>query len=336
MDCLPARRLQGQFLTCDTGVTNLINLALRSKRPLAPRFGFCSSVASALSWSGKDPIPERMLHDPRVATGLGYSKSKWVAEQICDRANISADSRRLNGRVMVFRVGQLSGDSVRGVWNASEAWPMMLSTAKVIGALPDLGEQEKLDWLPVDVAAQAIVQGVGASRSRLAKLWRLEGDSSSSTDEQGGGGEQSDCKEGPSVSGVETAMGGKEKMASEAPQRRTPTMHVVNDGDNPNWREMLGWLAGEVDFEVVSPAKWVSLLEALSEGGSQPEHPALRLLGMWKASYEGPPRSEEEVEEARKTFSVGKTKAAIEVLRHVEPLDQAYVARLWRWISETM
>ena len=136
---------------------------------------------------GDDPIPEAMIDDPSAAGALGYSRSKWVAEQVCHMAaTYSHDRRRdmdkssssdkdavgdeqpldypcpLRGRVAVFRVGQLAGDSHRGVWNSKEAWPMMLSLVKVTGTLPDL-EDETLDWLPVDVAATAFVQGMASA-----------------------------------------------------------------------------------------------------------------------------------------------------------------------------
>lgn len=38
----------------------------------------------------------------------------------------------------------------------TEAWPLMLSTVKQLGCLPDL--DETLSWLPVDVAAMAVVE----------------------------------------------------------------------------------------------------------------------------------------------------------------------------------
>jgi len=78
-----------------------------------------------------------------------------VTEQICFEAH---ETTRLHGRIGIFRVGQLSGDTKHGIWNTSEAWPMMLSSVKLTGALPDL-QNEPLSWLPVDTAAEALVQG---------------------------------------------------------------------------------------------------------------------------------------------------------------------------------
>ena len=142
------------------GLSHLIALALSSpaSRP-APRIAFCSSVASVMAYPSS-PIPEQLLDDPSVATELGYSRSKWVAEQICSRA--VAQHPHLAGRVAILRVGQLAGDTRTGVWNAKEAWPLMLSSVKETGALPDLRD-ESLGWLPVDMAATALIEGARCS-----------------------------------------------------------------------------------------------------------------------------------------------------------------------------
>ena len=58
--------------------------------------------------------------------------------------------------MIVLRIGQLTGDTETGVWNRSEAWPLMLSTAKELGCLPRL--DERLSWLPVNIAARAVVE----------------------------------------------------------------------------------------------------------------------------------------------------------------------------------
>lgn len=105
-------------------------------------------------------IPEEIIDEPKAASPLGYSRSKWVAERICQNA---ADRTSLRGRIAVFRVGQLSGDSRFGIWNTKEAWPMMLSAVKITKSLPAL-QDEPLDWLPVDVAAAALMQGIASAR----------------------------------------------------------------------------------------------------------------------------------------------------------------------------
>lgn len=136
------------------GLGNLINLALQSPQPVPPRFLFCSSTASVLGKPPANPIPEQISHDPMSASPLGYSRSKWVAEAICERAHIET---KMKDRMAVLRIGQLCGDTKSGIWNITEAWPLMLSSVKVTGSLPRL-ENETLDWLPVDLAAKAVVE----------------------------------------------------------------------------------------------------------------------------------------------------------------------------------
>jgi thioester reductase-like protein len=154
--------LRAVFADLFVGVTNLINLALSSPRSHTPYVAYCSSVASVMNQQGN--IPEEISTDPKDASPLGYSRSKWVAEQICKRGE---EQTGLQGRVLVFRVGQLAGDSNTGVWNEKEAWPMMLSTVKLTKLLPEI-KDEPLNWLPVDIAAQAFVEAA-IERMRVAE-----------------------------------------------------------------------------------------------------------------------------------------------------------------------
>ncbi|KAF1971406.1 acetyl-CoA synthetase-like protein [Bimuria novae-zelandiae CBS 107.79] len=138
------------------GVRHLLDLALVHPRASPPRFAYCSSTAATINGApdASGRLPERIPTDPASASPLGYSRSKWVAEHICLAAH---HHTALRDRIFVVRVGQLSGDSEMGVWNAKEAWPMMLSTVALTRRLPDLGD-EPLDWVPVDVAARAFLQ----------------------------------------------------------------------------------------------------------------------------------------------------------------------------------
>ncbi|RAR11106.1 acetyl-CoA synthetase-like protein [Stemphylium lycopersici] len=141
------------------GVRNLLNLALETPRSNPPRLTYCSSTAAIMKGPLDDAgeLSELVSSEPSSASPLGYSRSKWVAEHICLQAH---ERTILHGRIAVVRVGQLAGDSTTGVWNRKEAWPMMLSTARLIDCLPDLGG-EPLDWLPVDVAAKAFLETTG-------------------------------------------------------------------------------------------------------------------------------------------------------------------------------
>ncbi|KAI2642168.1 hypothetical protein GGS21DRAFT_537360 [Xylaria nigripes] len=135
---------------------NLVEVACAS----GAEFFFISSIA-AVNNARSRSVPESVSSEPRDASASGYSQSKWVAEQICAAAHVEvtkANRKWPAGRpvISIIRAGQLCGNKF-GVWNASEAYPLMLSTAKLTSCLPDL-PGESLNWLPVDVAAKSIIE----------------------------------------------------------------------------------------------------------------------------------------------------------------------------------
>jgi len=140
-----------------TGLSNLIDFALASPHTRQPLFTSCPTTAAITNaqFSPNGSITKCLPDDPRSASPFGYPRSKQVAEQICNKDHHQTS---LRGNISIIRVGQLSGDSSNGIWNSKEAWPIMLSTAKLVGALPKLGT-EVLDWLPVDIAAKAFLEG---------------------------------------------------------------------------------------------------------------------------------------------------------------------------------
>ncbi|KAL8714282.1 MAG: hypothetical protein Q9225_006604, partial [Loekoesia sp. 1 TL-2023] len=137
------------------GLSHLLSLASSSAHQ--PSFLFLSSTASVTSSSTTNPIPERLSHNPGDASPLGYSRSKWVAEQICNNFYSTRKAEIGGPRIAVLRIGQLCGDTETGIWNMSEAYPLMLSTAPALNALPDLG-QMPLDWMPVERAAGSVLE----------------------------------------------------------------------------------------------------------------------------------------------------------------------------------
>lgn len=135
---------------CVAGVKNLITLALHAKRLLPATFNYCSSVSATVRTPGGD-VPEALPVSLSYAQGMGYAQSKLVAEHLCDRA------AKLTGiPARVLRVGQIFGDTKFGIWNNTEAIPMIFETARTVGALPTLDEYPA--WLPVDTVAEACVE----------------------------------------------------------------------------------------------------------------------------------------------------------------------------------
>ncbi|PWN34613.1 acetyl-CoA synthetase-like protein [Meira miltonrushii] len=138
------------------GCVSLINVSSRSSLAQPPRLLFCSSIAAAaLHHSSKtqDAVMEELSIEPEDAVPNGYGRSKWIAEALHDAA--TAKIPNLNSKIV--RIGQLSGDIVHGIWNEKEAYPLLIKTAQTIGCLPNLSNHQ-LYWLPVDVAAEMIVE----------------------------------------------------------------------------------------------------------------------------------------------------------------------------------
>lgn len=131
------------------GLKNLIDLALKAQRPAPATFNFCSSVSAVVNTEGND-IPETLPEKLSYAQGMGYAQSKLVGEYLC-----AAAKRQTGIRARVLRIGQVIGDTQHGIWNATEAIPLMLQSATTIGALPKLDESHL--WLPVDTVADTVI-----------------------------------------------------------------------------------------------------------------------------------------------------------------------------------
>ena len=143
---------------CVAGARNLINLCLKAGRPRPASFNFCSSVSATVRTPG-DIVPETLPASLDCAQGMGYAQSKLVTEHICDRA---AKQTGMDARVL--RVGQIIGDTRHGIWNDTEAIPMIFQTAKTVGALPALDESPS--WLPVDLVASTCIE-IACSRAEF-------------------------------------------------------------------------------------------------------------------------------------------------------------------------
>ncbi|KAI0883762.1 putative NRPS-like enzyme [Annulohypoxylon maeteangense] len=152
-----------------SGLVNLLILAANAA-PRTVHTVFISSVGAVGARPGS--APEAVLKDNNdgfdAPAGNGYSRSKFLAELLCDEA-----ARHLRVPVTVVRVGQVAG-AVRGagVWNRAEWFPSLVLSSLAFGCLPEsLGPLfSEVDWVPVDLAADVVVElaggdgdGVGAS-----------------------------------------------------------------------------------------------------------------------------------------------------------------------------
>jgi thioester reductase-like protein len=121
-----------------------------------------NSMCVYTDYRGPLPVPEAPLPDLSSAVGLGYGESKLVAERMLEVAR-----ERSGLDASVVRVGQLCGSSGLGgaggnvgAWNTKEWFPALVQASDVLGLLPDLDSNQNkidIDWAPIDVAAQTIV-----------------------------------------------------------------------------------------------------------------------------------------------------------------------------------
>ncbi|KAL1669339.1 hypothetical protein GGF50DRAFT_123191 [Schizophyllum commune] len=144
------------------GALHLINLALASTQ--GADFFFSSSI-SCRQAGPEERVPEEFSDSPSTAVGTGYARSKWVVEKLCQRA------AEKGVRVGVLRIGQMVGDTESGVWNETEAWPLMFKGAQTMGALPKTGE--RVYWLPVDYAGRSISELVHRADAPQSTVYHI-------------------------------------------------------------------------------------------------------------------------------------------------------------------
>ena len=66
---------------------------------------------------------------------MGYARSKLVTETII---KFAVEQTGLTAKVL--RIGQIVGDTQKGIWNSTEAISLMIQSATIMGALPALDE----------------------------------------------------------------------------------------------------------------------------------------------------------------------------------------------------
>lgn len=142
------KKLSSFEADCIAGARHLMLLCLAAQAPEPASFNFCSSV-STVARTPSSIVPEALPVSLACAQAIGYAQSKLVTENIVARA---AEQTSMAARVL--RVGQIVADQTHGIWNDTEAIPLMLQAATTVGALPTLDERPR--WLPVDVVATCV------------------------------------------------------------------------------------------------------------------------------------------------------------------------------------
>ncbi|TGO23798.1 hypothetical protein BPAE_0121g00140 [Botrytis paeoniae] len=131
------------------GLHNLIQLSLSISSPSPARFFFCSSISVALGTNPPASIPEALVGISQCSPS-GYARSKWVAEQITSIA-----TSQYAAHAHILRIGQIAGDTKLGIWNDTEAIPLIIRSALTLGKLPMLDLQ--CAWLPLNTLSSTIL-----------------------------------------------------------------------------------------------------------------------------------------------------------------------------------
>ncbi|KAI9737185.1 MAG: putative NRPS-like protein biosynthetic cluster [Cirrosporium novae-zelandiae] len=150
------------------GVRHLFDFTLRS--PLHPPLIFLSSISSTLAHLAQNPhipLPESVIHDLHAPDPSGYAQSKQVSELLLETLSKKTETTT----TAILRIGQIAGPSANPLatrqtpstqtppWNKSEWFPSLLASSKYLRLLPSfLGPLDTIDWIPVDILADIIVE----------------------------------------------------------------------------------------------------------------------------------------------------------------------------------
>lgn len=183
---------------------------------------------------------------------LAYGRSKLVGEHIVSVA------RRTGARCYTLRIGQVSGHSNMGLWNDSEAIPLMIRSALVLKALPDLDQM--CSWLPVDKLAATIVEIGRACLSSPSPL----------VPDQGKAQEEDDTNSNTST---DTRL-------------FDDSIYNVCNSREFSWSGLLESLSRSgFQFEIVPFEKWLSMLRESEARGEEHINPAVKLIRHYEAMY---------------------------------------------------
>lgn len=122
---------------CIRGLYNLLKFSFREEDPMHVH---AISSVSATAAMGVSDIPETYPKpDPHSAMPMGYAQSKYICEQLFNylTQKKSKCHSSFSGIVFMYshfldfpciteRMGQVCGDTVNGVWNTSEQYPLLI------------------------------------------------------------------------------------------------------------------------------------------------------------------------------------------------------------------
>lgn len=233
------------FETHIKSLYNLIQFSLSVNLPSPAVLLFCSSISTVLGLPPTTIVEEQPMKELASSLDMGYGRSKLVGEHII------SNSRRSGARAYSLRIGQISGDSRKGIWNESEALPLMLRSALTLKTLPDL--QSACSWLPVDTLASTILD--------LART----------------------CSQRSASTPVSETNGNADSTTTTFVD---DSVYNILNPSTFTWTSLLTELrrAG-IAFETVSFDTWISMMRESQKRCEERVNPAVKLVGHYEAMY---------------------------------------------------
>ncbi|CAG8706775.1 10294_t:CDS:1 [Cetraspora pellucida] len=141
-------------------------------------FHFISSIDACVNSSWEN-VPEGILPlRASITTCDGFGLSKLAIETIITN---TFDYLQL-GQVSIIRIDQITSHTETGVWDPNEWVPMLLGIAGLSGRMPTF--DANLDWIPVDIAAKAIVDLVSSDATFRIQVFHISNPNPTITWEQ--------------------------------------------------------------------------------------------------------------------------------------------------------
>ncbi|KAM0191079.1 hypothetical protein ACHAPC_002348 [Botrytis cinerea] len=120
-------------------------------------------------------VPESVINDITASLPMGYSESKFIAENLLSYAT----DKFPRVSISIARVGQIAGPvSTTGIWTKHEWFPSLVLSSIHLGIIPkslDSTDRSKVDWVPIDLIADILVELIFSQRidhNNGAKVYR--------------------------------------------------------------------------------------------------------------------------------------------------------------------
>lgn len=316
------------------GVQSLINFAAQAKR--LDCLLFLSSVTTATAWAEthEDPIPETLMADWSAAEGMGYAESKSIAERL-----LAAASEESGLRTAICRLGQIAGPTTKsGAWNEHEWIPSLIGSSIYLGKLPaSLGSRDLIDWIPVDIAAQIIVELIweseNQSRLEVSQIGNSNAEDTlpgtTNTARHSLTRDSSDLQSQVEHTEESEVNDPNSKVdAVRAPSKATSAAiyNIVNPSTT-TWPTIVPVIKSvcTTKLEIVSFPEWLEALQASgmnpymdSDGTAIEKNPALKLLQFLK-------NIEQQIQRPKAVFSSDETVKASNTLATLKPVGAEWV-----------